>query len=172
MVDTSLVEIDEDLVQGTNHPDSSLELLDAVGKNTSTLGDNIPLNSSDKSFDSKEKSLLPVDDSAARKNPIDQPETNEHSPSDSNISVEKDSAGDGGNSMRECETPVCGSSVEIQEGRRISLDGSSGKGRIRLDIEEDEISEDRDVSSVLKLVQEPDLSPELFETLWGELPEA
>ncbi|XP_028393363.1 AP-4 complex subunit beta-1-like [Dendronephthya gigantea] len=171
-VDTSLVEIDEDMTQEANNTNSSLELLDPLDENVSTLEDNVSSikDTSNQSFDfvSKEKSLLPVDDNlTARKSAIDELETNEDSPSD--VHAVKDSTSDGGNSVRECETPISESSVEIQEDRRISLDGSLGK---RDDEGEDGTSENRDVSSLLELVEEPDLSPEIFETLWGELPEA
>jgi hypothetical protein len=101
-----------------------------------------------------------ADDQVSQDNNIDLRERTELRENDN---LDKDS--DLGNTLSEHLIPD-----EVSE-RRTSLDGYLGEVEDSLGLEEDQISAEDGVLPSWKLVEEPDLSPEVFETLWRKLPE-
>ena len=123
--------------------------------------------SSNQSAVSKNEPLLPVDDNLdPGDSNIDLQETT-GLPQNDNLDNDLDT--DSINPMGENLIPVNQSSVLLREDR-ISLDGNLGEIEEHLGLEENQISAE-DVLPLRELVEEPDLlSPEVFETLWRQLP--
>jgi hypothetical protein len=87
-----------------------------------------------------------------------------------NDNLDNDLDTDSINPMGENLIPVNQSSVLLREDR-ISLDGNLGEIEEHLGLEENQISAEDGVLPLRELVEEPDLlSPEVFETLWRQLP--
>ncbi len=165
-VDTSLVEIDEEPSQLKGNSDSSKESLALLDKNISTPDESIPVEKANKSVVSKNEPLLPIDDELNLEDShIDLREKTEFQ--QKGIS-DKDL--DTGKTMGENLNPVDESSLLLQEDT-ISLDGSLGRVEESLGLEENQSSTEDGNSPSWELVEEPDLSPEVFETLWKQLPE-
>ena len=124
--------------------------------------------SSNQSAVSINEPLLPVDDNLdPGGSNIDLQETT-GLPQNDNLDNDLDT--DSINPMGENLIPVNQSSVLLREDR-ISLDGNLGEIEEHLGLEENQISAEDGVSPLRELVEEPDLlSPEVFETLWRQLP--
>ena len=124
--------------------------------------------SSNQSAVSKNEPLLPVDDNLdPGDSNIDLQETT-GLPQNDNLDNDLDT--DSINPMGENLIPVNQSSVLLREDR-ISLDGNLGEIEEHLGFEENQISAEDGVLPLRELVEEPDLlSPEVFETLWRQLP--
>ena len=110
---------------------------------------------------SRNKPFLPLDDSIdLEDNIVDLKEKNEPKRNDGLVE-------DVGNvdPMSGCLIEVDDSSTFLREERISSDENTSGRDG------EVSVEDDASPSSSLELVEEPDLSPEVFETLWRQLPE-
>lgn len=169
-VDTNLVQIENEPSQSKDNNDSPKESLAPLDQNISNLEESIPVvkDSSNQSAVSINEPLLPVDDNLdPGGSNIDLQETT-GLPQNDNLDNDLDT--DSINPMGENLIPVNQSSVLLREDR-ISLDGNLGEIEEHLGLEENQISAEDGVSPLRELVEEPDLlSPEVFETLWRQLP--
>ena len=168
-VDTSLVQFDQ---QTTTAVQENLALKGppiTSESDISTFEENMPV---EKDLVNRttvsEEPLLPIGDKAdARNSSVDsqESEVHLHSSSDNLISVDEDLKAEGMNSQRENLIPVSESLVPLEEDASL-LDGNFEQGKERLGQEKN-----RSFSPSLVLVEQPDVTPEMFESLWRQLPE-
>lgn len=161
-VDTSLVEIADESFQADNTSDFSIEVMVPHDQSVAKLEENIPI---DRKLVSKIESLLPINDTLVPEDndtDLQERKLSQKYPSDKDVDV--------GETCNLNTNPEDENAVLLQESE-ISVDENAKEYERDLFLEESRSATEEDDSTSWKLVEEPDLSPEMFESLWKQLPE-
>ena len=157
IVDTSLVEIDQEPSLLNDDIDSPEKHLSSASENTLADKDS----SNQAVF--KNEPLLPTDEDANRL------ESNTDT-QDKSILRDEDNLDEDNDNIHSLSIPNNDSTVILKE-NSISLDGDLGEAGESSDLEEHEMAVEKRFSLSQMFVEEPDLSHEMFESLWMQLPE-